>query len=85
MRALVAACVRIVALILCLVCVAHPILTDHWVTKKGMDNLMRNVYPNLKKTFREIKISESEKGEIGHINFFRSYNKNLWNIVLEKL
>ena len=58
---------------------------DHWVTKKGMDNLMKNVYPNLKKTFREIKISESEKGEIGHINFFRSYNKNLWNIVLEKL
>ncbi len=58
---------------------------DHWVTQKGMDNLMKNVYPNLKKTFREIKISESEKGEIGHINFFRSYNKNLWNIVLEEL
>ena len=58
---------------------------DHWVTKKGMDNLMKNVYPNLKKTFREIKISESEKGEIGHVNFFRSFNKNLWNIVLEKL
>ena len=58
---------------------------DHWVTKKGMDNLIKNVYPNLKKTFREIKISESEKGEIGHVNFFRSFNKNLWNIVLEKL
>ena len=58
---------------------------DHWVTKKGMDNLMKNVYPNLKKTFREIKTSESQQGEIGHINFFRSYNKNLWNIVLDQL
>ncbi len=58
---------------------------DHWVTKKGMDNLMKNVYPNLKKTFREIKTSESQQGEIGHINFFRSYNKDLWNIVLEQL
>ncbi|MEC5157745.1 alpha/beta hydrolase family protein [Chryseobacterium sp. MP_3.2] len=58
---------------------------DHWVTKKGMNNLMNNVYPNLKKSFREIKISESEKGEIGHIKFFRSYNKNLWTIILEEL
>ena len=58
---------------------------DHWITKKGMENLMGNVYPNLQKTFREIKISESEKGEIGHINFFWSFNKNLWNIVLEQL
>ena len=58
---------------------------DHWVTKKGMDNLMKNVYPNLKKTFREIKTSESQQGEIGHINFFRSYNKDLWNIILEQL
>ncbi len=58
---------------------------DHWVTHKGMDNLMKNVYPNLNKTFREIKISESEKGEIGHVNFFRGYNKNLWNIVLKEL
>ena len=58
---------------------------DHWVTKKGMDNLMKNVYPNLKKTFREIKTSESQQGEIGHVNFFRSYNKDLWNIILEQL
>lgn len=58
---------------------------DPWITMKGMESLMNNVYPNLKKTFREIKISESEKGEIGHINFFRSYNRNLWNIVLEEL
>lgn len=58
---------------------------DHWVTKKGMDNLMKNVYPTLKKTFREIKTSESQQGEIGHINFFRSYNRDLWNIILDQL
>ncbi|MGA9211524.1 alpha/beta fold hydrolase [Kaistella sp.] len=58
---------------------------DSWVTMKGMESLMNKAYPNLKKTYREIKISESEKGEIGHINFFRSFNKNLWKIVLDEL
>jgi predicted alpha/beta hydrolase len=46
---------------------------------------MNNVYPHLKKTYREIKVSDSEKGEIGHINFFRSFNKSLWKIVLNEL
>ena len=58
---------------------------DPWVTMKGMENLMNNVYPHLKKTYREIKVSDSEKGEIGHINFFRSFNKSLWKIVLKEL
>ncbi len=58
---------------------------DNWITKKGMESLMKNIYPNLKPTYREIKKSESEKGEIGHINFFRSFNKNLWEIVLNEL
>lgn len=58
---------------------------DTWVTEKGMRNLLKNVYPNLKTTYREIKICESEKGEIGHVNFFRSFNKNLWKIVLNEL
>lgn len=58
---------------------------DAWVTMKGMESLMNKAYPNLKKTYREVKISESEKGEIGHINFFRSFNKNLWKIVLDEL
>lgn len=58
---------------------------DPWVTEKGMKNLLKNVYPNLQKNFREIKISESEKKEIGHINFFRSFNKKLWKIVLNDL
>lgn len=58
---------------------------DTWVTQKGMNNLLKNVYPNMKTTYREIKISESEKGEIGHVNFFRSFNKNLWKVVLDEL
>lgn len=58
---------------------------DAWVTQNGMENLQKNVYPNLNYTYREIKVSESEKGEIGHINFFRSFNKKLWNIVLEEV
>ena len=58
---------------------------DAWVTMKGMESLMNNAYPNLKKTYREIKVSESPKKEIGHINFFRSYNKNLWKIVLDEI
>ena len=58
---------------------------DTWVTQEGMKNLLKNVYPNLKTTYREIKISESEKGEIGHVNFFRSYNKKLWKIALDEL
>lgn len=58
---------------------------DSWVTDKGMHNLMKSVYPNLQSTYREILVSESEKGEIGHINFFRSFNRNLWKIVLDEL
>lgn len=56
---------------------------DTWVTMKGMESLMNNTYPNLKRSYRELKVSESPKGEIGHINFFRSYNRNLWKIILE--
>lgn len=58
---------------------------DPWVKMKGMESLMNNVYPNLKKEYREVKISESPKKEIGHINFFRSYNRDLWKIVLNEL
>ena len=58
---------------------------DVWLTEKGVKSLLQNTYPNLKPTYRIIETSESEKGEIGHINFFRSYNKKLWNIILESL
>ncbi len=58
---------------------------DVWLTEKGVQSLLENTYPNLKPTYRIIKTSESEKGEIGHINFFRSYNKKLWNIILKEI
>ena len=58
---------------------------DSWVTQKGMRNLMKTTYPHLKTTYREVKISESDKSEIGHVNFFRSFNRSLWKIVLEQL
>ncbi len=58
---------------------------DPWVKMKGMESLMNTAYPNLKRTYREIKTAESPKQHIGHVNFFRSYNKNLWKIVLDEL
>lgn len=58
---------------------------DVWLTEKGVKSLLNETYPNLKPVYRLIKISESEKGEIGHVNFFRSYNKKLWNIILNEL
>lgn len=58
---------------------------DPWVKMKGMESLLNRSYPNLKTIYREVKISESPKKTIGHINFFRTYNKNLWNIILDFL
>lgn len=58
---------------------------DVWLTDKGVKSLLNDTYPNLKPTYRLVKTSESEKGEIGHVNFFRSYNKKLWNIILNEL
>ncbi len=58
---------------------------DPWVKMKGMESLMNSVYPNMKKTYREIKTNESPVGKIGHVNFFRSYNKPLWKIVKDQL
>jgi len=58
---------------------------DAWLTDKGVKSLLNDVYFNLKPDYRILKTSESEKGEIGHVNFFRSYNKNLWNIILNEI
>ncbi len=58
---------------------------DVWLTEKGVRSLMKNTYPNLKPEYRVIKIYESENAEIGHINFFRSYNKKLWLVILDWL
>jgi predicted alpha/beta hydrolase len=58
---------------------------DIWLTEKGVKSLLNDTYPNLKPMYRLVKTSESEKKEIGHVNFFRSYNKSLWNIILNEL
>lgn len=58
---------------------------DAWLTEKGIKSLLNDTYPNLKPTYRLVKVSESEKGEIGHVNFFRSFNSKLWDIVLNEL
>ncbi|MCU7615126.1 alpha/beta fold hydrolase [Chryseobacterium sp. GMJ5] len=58
---------------------------DAWLTEKGVMSLLNDTYPNVTPSYRFIRTSESEKGKIGHINFFRSYNKKLWNIILKEL
>ncbi len=58
---------------------------DIWLTEKGVLSLLNDTYPNLKPTHRLVAVSESDKKEIGHINFFRSYNSKLWNIILNEL
>lgn len=58
---------------------------DAWLTEKGVKSLLEETYPNMRPTYRLIKTSESEKNEIGHINFFRSFNRKLWNIILNEL
>jgi len=58
---------------------------DVWLTEKGVKSLLNVTYPNLKPTYRLVKTSESERGKIGHVNFFRSYNRKLWNIILTEL
>lgn len=55
---------------------------DEWLTKKGVESLLNDTYPKLKPVYKVLKSSESPKNEIGHINFFRSYNKVLWEIIL---
>lgn len=58
---------------------------DLWLTEKGVKSLLNDTYPNLKPTYRLVRTYESEKREIGHVNFFRSFNKKLWNIILNEL
>lgn len=58
---------------------------DAWLTEKGVLSLLNDTYPNLKPTYRLVRTSESDKKEIGHVNFFRSYNHKLWNIILNEL
>lgn len=57
---------------------------DHWLNENSVKSLLLETYPNLKPRYRILKISESPNKEIGHINFFRSYNKKLWKIIAEE-
>jgi predicted alpha/beta hydrolase len=56
---------------------------DDWLTKIGVENLLKETFPNLKPIYKTLKIDDSPKQEIGHINFFRSFNKPLWKTILE--
>ncbi len=58
---------------------------DTWVTNKGVQALLQETYPNLQPKIRKVMVAESDHGKIGHIQFFRSFNRKLWNIVLDEL
>lgn len=58
---------------------------DSWLSQSGVDLLLEETYPNLRPTKRLLRASESEKGEIGHVNYFRSYNKKLWGEIADFL
>ena len=58
---------------------------DAWVTRKGIETLMSETYPNMEYCIRKVLVSESDSGEIGHVNFFRSYNQKLWKILVDQL
>ncbi|QCX52771.1 alpha/beta fold hydrolase [Elizabethkingia sp. JS20170427COW] len=55
---------------------------DNWVTLQGIDNLLKNTYPQLKSSLQILQSSESPHQKIGHINFFRSYNQSLWKKIV---
>ena len=56
---------------------------DNWLTNIGVENLLKETFPKLKPEYQTLKISESPKKEIGHINFFRHYNESLWQKITE--
>lgn len=54
---------------------------DSWLTERAVRKLMEETFPNMRPTYRLVHTAESERGEIGHINFFRTYNRKLWKMV----
>lgn len=60
-------------------------LDDAWLTRKGVASLLKNTYPSLKADSQFLHPSESPRKNIGHVNFFRSYNQNLWKKVSDFL
>ncbi len=57
---------------------------DPWLTEKAVNSLLNDTYSYLRPVHRLIRTSESEAGKIGHVNFFRSYNRKLWTIILNE-
>ena len=57
---------------------------DEWLTETGVKSLMTETYPNLKPTYTLLNSKDSPNNTIGHINFFRSYNRSLWDIILKE-
>ena len=58
---------------------------DFWLTDKAVKSLFDTTYINMKPNYRLIYKAESPKLEVGHINFFRTFNQNLWSIILNYL
>ncbi len=58
---------------------------DGWLTEKGVKRLLETTYPYLQPVYRLIMKKESDLSSIGHVNFFRSYNKKLWAFILNEL
>jgi len=58
---------------------------DGWLTEKGVKRLLETTYPYLHPVYRLILKKESDQRNIGHVNFFRSYNKKLWALILNEL
>lgn len=58
---------------------------DAWMTEKGVKSLMEDTYPQLRPKYKIISAAESPEKKIGHINFFRNYNKPLWKYVADEL
>lgn len=58
---------------------------DSWLTKNGVESLLKSTYPKLKPKYHLLKTKDSEVGKIGHVNFFRSYNQKLWSIILNEI
>lgn len=58
---------------------------DDWLTEDGETELFESTYVNMKPTYYLLDPKDSPQKEIGHVNFFRQYNKDLWKIVLEQL
>lgn len=56
---------------------------DSWLTGKAVRKMMEETFPHMKPEYRLLKTEDSPQHQIGHINFFRSYNRNLWQQVLD--